>query len=474
MMESATNCVKTASHGWGDSRTNNQQQNIRNEEIHNSSSQDTSTAVELFHEESKNFWKVNRWLKIVILRHPSCHCLEVIASSINDPDNQTDDSINEHIYVDYVKLSHKISQDDVTDHEIFAMRRTKSGDDQTATNNKHRTNKPNILHKLMAKYIMDRIGLESTDLEMLQVRQKFGGKCRSTFRVRLCPIVGDDVKIVDGVEVLDVICPKPKNLQSFGDLLGNVDKTLQQQLEKAHLTEIAESEFRFSQDQLKEEDEELSDLSDQEDDSLKKWEAKRVARRVLEKSISDDAIGQIPGPGRIGLSTIPKPMHNLPLHPSDLTLRSSCQVSDCSTTTTNVIAHTMLPEIDNAGGIPQSKKKTPRSSFDQSSSVTSLGSSSQSNYANDKCHPVEGESFYSSALSLTNSAKTTFTTALLAQSQQPNKLPVLKNSSNIGGRKSFNKIRLPKSDGLLLDANGFPVGNIVPLSSNDSIPQVWE
>jgi hypothetical protein len=372
----------------------------------------TNIAVEAFYEESKNMWKWNRLLTITILYYPQCHCLEVIVS---DDSNENEP---EHIFIDYIKLSHKFSNEQITDHEVYSAIRT----NQLSQSHLSPYDIKTITrHKLMAKHITDRIHLvEIIDPSTIRGTGK-------SLRVTLCPIAGDDTKIVGGVEMLDIICPKPKLLQSFGDLLSDADKQLQRQLQKAHLTEVAEIAFRSSQERLRDE-EEVSDLSDQEDESLKKWEVKRVARRILDASASDD----VPFPTQHGEAT---------LYPT-----SPLPSFDLSTTTSH--SHSLLPDIEGVhsmGSGSQSKKKTPRRSFDQSSSVTTLGSSSRCSAIGDGEMSV---AFFASGGFLHGCLKSQSSSSSSSAPHSHNKLPSLRVAS-FNNRNAVKSQKSSKIDSLV-------------------------
>jgi hypothetical protein len=63
-------------------------------------------AFELFHEETKNVWKLHRGVRVVIRKYDSLNCLEILAS---DPSERYIESINPPIYVDYLNLYEKIA-----------------------------------------------------------------------------------------------------------------------------------------------------------------------------------------------------------------------------------------------------------------------------------------------------------------------------------------------------------------------------
>ncbi len=199
---------------------------------------------ELYYEETKNFWKLNRGIHMTMLKHSSYHCLELIATDATDRHVEAN---NEHIFIDLIKLTQICSKDN--DFEIDSSSSYHSPNDKGGQIKRNLPpvadrSGPHVLKQRMVKYIMDRVSMELIDTFSSQSdnknksnrnRLKSGGIRRPTtgtlkdstidttsdFRIVLIPLAGDDavfVQMESGGESnntvcqLDIVCSRPTSL----------------------------------------------------------------------------------------------------------------------------------------------------------------------------------------------------------------------------------------------------------------------
>ncbi len=175
---------------------------------------------EVFHEEVKNYWKLNRGLQVTILKHVTHNCLEIIARDASD---RSAEASNEHIFVDYVKLIQKCPQSLLQEEDSNGRKRLSSPVIST--------NKSSAVKNFMAKYIMDRITIDLTSPRSPAP----SGTRYGDFRIILRPLAGDGVTVIDGVEQLDIVRPKPKHMRTFKDSWNVIDKALQEEYENVRI-----------------------------------------------------------------------------------------------------------------------------------------------------------------------------------------------------------------------------------------------
>ncbi len=243
---------------------------------------------QLYHEETKNFWKPNRGIHVTMLKHTSCHCLELITT---DATERHIEANNGHIFVDLIKLTQKCSlmiQDTEDDEILFGITRSSAASKKQGGSV---TPNPEMrLKRSMTKYLMDRISISSTD-----GKKKHG--CTDDFFVVLRPQLGDAVKIIDGLQQLDVICTKPRQLLVTQDPIK--ESASSDDMERAHgPIHVLNVPFGFYDgeegDVMSEaEDENDSDGDEEEDDEkLKEWERQHHAtrqRQLLQATANSDS-----------------------------------------------------------------------------------------------------------------------------------------------------------------------------------------
>ncbi len=186
---------------------------------------------EIFHEETKNFWKPNRGVHITILKHASCQCLELIATDANDRELEAN---NEHIFIDLIKLTQKCSamMNNPDDGFLINLTRPLPNKHQELLWSRHNYSpatspvkvdqtKEAQLKKVMIKYILDRLMIETTSSP--KKKQSSGDMHANEFQIILRPLAGDDVKYVNGKYQLDVLCARPEALLLKSILLSNDD-----------------------------------------------------------------------------------------------------------------------------------------------------------------------------------------------------------------------------------------------------------